>query len=238
MKRVIIHDDRYNSNPAKKIKLTQYSALDDANVNIKKYNNVEYDIKNQELESDNIKIIKSFNHIYFNSSITQSSAANLISILSIIEHENIEMIHKNKLDELRPIYIHIFSEGGNLFAALAIYKNIKLLSSPVHCHVNGPLSGAAIIILLGCDNRYMSTTAVLCIQSIKILIWRELRFAQHCDNTYENTYANILDSLEYLYETHTKLKQHNINIKQFICEYQLIDAQTALKYGFITEILD
>jgi ATP-dependent protease ClpP protease subunit len=204
------------------------------NENPRKHNNVEYYIKGDELDTEDTKIIKSHNHIYFYSSITRSSAANLVKTLLTIDYENIEAMHKNNNNEINPIYLHILSEGGDIFAALAVYQNIRSLQSPVHGYINGFLSSAAIIILLACDNRYMSRTGFLGIHAIKMSVWGKLHFLQQCNTSYKK----VWESLEKLYDNHTTLTHHKIDIKTFMSESQLLDAEIALKYGFVTELVD
>lgn len=197
------------------------------------HNSVEYYIKGENLDTVDTRIVSSYNHIYFYSSITRTSSVDLITKLLAIDYNNIEDMHKNNTSDIRPIYIHILSEGGDIFAALAIYQNIKRLRSPVHCYVNGFLSSAAIIILLACEHRFMDRNTFLGIHSIKMSVWGKLQYLQQCNDNYQKVWG----SLEKLYNDNTKLKKHKIDVKIFMTEPQLLDADTALKYGFITELI-
>lgn len=211
--------------PKKKMKLD--------NTITKQHNNVEYYIKGEELDIKDTNIVENMNHIYFYSSITRNSSANLIKKLLTIDHKNIESMHTNNLNEIRPIHLHILSEGGDLFAALAIFENIQQLNSPVYAYINGFLSSAAIIILLACERRFMSRYSFLGIHSIKMSVWGKLQFLQQCSSNYKK----VWESLEKLYDNNTNLKYYKINIKTFMTESQLLDADTALKYGFITDLI-
>jgi ATP-dependent protease ClpP protease subunit len=196
------------------------------------HNSVEYYIKGERLDTTDTRIVKSYNHVYFYSSITRKSAADLITTLLNIDYDNVEDMHKH--GEIRPIYLHMLSEGGDIFAALAIHQNIKRLHSPVHCYVNGFLSSAAIIILLACPRRYMSNNSFLGIHSMKMSVWGKLQFLQQCNDNYKK----IWSSLENMYEKNTKLKQNKINVKKFMTESQIMDCEMAFKYGFITDIIE
>jgi ATP-dependent protease ClpP protease subunit len=199
------------------------------------HNSIEYYIKGEKLDTQDTKIVTSYNHVYFYSSITRATSADLITRLLNIDYTNIEDMHKNKND-IRPIYLHMLSEGGDIFAALAIYQNIKRLKSPVHCYVNGFLSSAAIIVLLACEKRFMDKNTFLGIHSIKMSVWGKLQFLQQCNDNYQK----IWSSLEALYKENTKLgkfKKEIGDIKTFMTEPQLLDSKTALKYGFITELI-
>jgi ATP-dependent protease ClpP protease subunit len=195
-------------------------------------NSVEYYIKGTELDIVDVATVSSINHIYFYSSITRKTAADLISKLMNMDHDNIDNMRYND-GELRPIHLHILSEGGDIFAALAVYENIKHLKSNVHCHIDGFLSSAAIIIMLACNVRSMSEYSSLGIHSIKMSVWGKLQFLQQCTDNYNK----IWKSLETLYEKHTKMKQNKINIKEFMTKSQLIDAKTALQLGFVTHLV-
>lgn len=210
----------------KRLKLQQQSMEVDEG-----HNSIEYYIKGERLDTTDTKIIKSYNHVYFYSSITRKSAGDLIATMLNIDYNNVEDMHKH--GEIRPIYLHMLSEGGDIFAALAIHENIQRLHSPVHCYVNGFLSSAAIIILLACPHRYMSCNSFLGIHSIKMSVWGKLQFLQQCNDNY----VKIWNSLENMYERNTKLKQNKINIKKFMTESQIMDCEMALKYGFITDIV-
>ena len=197
------------------------------------HNNIDYYLKGDKLDTHDTKIVTSFNHIYFYSPITRKSAADLIISLFNVDYENIEDIHKSVDGQIKPIYLHMLCEGGDIFAALAIYDNIQRLRSEVHCYVDGFLSSAAIMILLACQNRYMSNNSFLGIHSIKMSVWGKLQFLQQCNANYNK----IWNSLEQLYEKKTKLKQNKINIKKFMTESQIMDSDMALKYGFITDLV-
>lgn len=199
------------------------------------HNSVEYYIKGDKLDTQDTKIVTSYNHVYFYSSITRATSADLITRLFNIDYNNIEDMHKSD-NAIRPIYLHILSEGGDIFAALAIYQNIRRLQSPVQCYVNGFLSSAAIIILLACEERYMDKNTFLGIHSIKMSVWGKLQFLQQCNDNYQK----IWSSLENLYKENTKLNKYKKeigDIKTFMTEPQLLDSDTALKYGFITELI-
>lgn len=195
------------------------------------HNSIEYYIKGESLDTTDTRIVKSYNHVYFYSSITRKSAGDLIATMLNIDYANVEDMHRH--GEIRPIYLHMLSEGGDIFAALAIHENIQKLKSPVHCYVNGFLSSAAIIILLACPYRYMSYNSFLGIHSIKMSVWGKLQFLQQCNDNYDKIWSSLVN----MYDRNTKLKQNKINIKKFMSESQIMDCEMALKYGFITDIV-
>jgi ATP-dependent protease ClpP protease subunit len=196
------------------------------------HNSVEYYIKGTELDIVDVATTTTKNHIYFYSSITRKTSVDLISKLMIMDSDNVDYVRYSD-NKLRPIHLHILSEGGDIFTALAIYENIKNLKSDVHCHVNGFVSSAAIIIMLACKVRDMSQYSTLGIHSTKMSVWGKLQFLQQCTDNYNK----IWELLEKFYENNTKLKKNKINIKDFMTKSQLIDAKTALKLGFITHII-
>lgn len=224
-------DDTDVSSDIKRLKtddvLTKSKKSDDG------HNNIEYYLKGDKLDTHDCKIVRSFNHIYFYSPITRKSAVELIIHLLDADYENIEDMYKSVNNEIKPIYLHMLCEGGDIFAALSIYENIKQIKSMVHCYIDGFLSSAALIILLSCQDRYMSKNSFLCIHSIKMSVWGKLQFLQQCNTNYKK----IWTSLEQLYEEKTLLKQNGINIKKFVTESQILDSDIALKYGFITELI-
>lgn len=219
------HEDEVEDFYASKKKDTKNTKASD-------HNSVEYYIKGDELNTNDTKIVASLNHVYFYSSITRNTSAELTTKLLKIDHENIEDSHRYD-GELKPIYIHMLSEGGDIFAALAIYQNIKCLKSPVYCYVNGFLSSAAIIVLLACEKRYMSKDSFLGISSIKMSVWGKLDFLQKCNDSY----MKIKDSLVKIYDENTKLREYQPDIHKFMTTPNLLNSETALQYGFITELI-
>ena len=70
------------------------------------------------------KITRDSNHIYFHSEVDRDSIFDLCSLISEAEEENLFTSYKMRVDPI-PIYLHINSYGGSIFAAFAAIDCIK-----------------------------------------------------------------------------------------------------------------
>ena len=71
----------------------------------------------------------------------------------------------NKLGTVSEIEIHIFSNGGDPFAALAMYSEIKRRSEKVSVYIDGIAASAATLILCAGDTVYMDETSMLMVHN-------------------------------------------------------------------------
>jgi ATP-dependent protease ClpP protease subunit/predicted RNA-binding Zn-ribbon protein involved in translation (DUF1610 family) len=71
----------------------------------------------------------------------------------------------NALGPVSEIEIHIFSPGGDPFAALAIYAEIKRRPEKVNVYIDGIAASAATLILCAGDTVYMDETAMLMVHN-------------------------------------------------------------------------
>jgi ATP-dependent Clp protease protease subunit len=71
----------------------------------------------------------------------------------------------NKLGAVSEIEIHIFSNGGDPFAALAMYSEIKRRKEKTSVYIDGIAASAATLILCAGDTVYMDETSMLMVHN-------------------------------------------------------------------------
>ena len=71
----------------------------------------------------------------------------------------------NNLGPVSEIEIHIFSNGGDPFAALAMYDEIKRRSEKINVYIDGIAASAATLILCAGDTVYMNETDMLMVHN-------------------------------------------------------------------------
>jgi ATP-dependent Clp protease protease subunit len=71
----------------------------------------------------------------------------------------------NKLGPVSEFEIHIFSPGGDPFAALAIYAEMKRRTETIKVYIDGIAASAATLILCAGDKVYMDETAMLMVHN-------------------------------------------------------------------------
>jgi ATP-dependent Clp protease protease subunit len=79
----------------------------------------------------------------------------------------------NKLGTVSEIEIHIFSNGGDPFAALAIYAEINRRTEKVNVYIDGIAASAATLILCAGDTVYMDETSMLMVHNPYQLLFFE-----------------------------------------------------------------
>ena len=73
-------------------------------------------VKTCAIDKDNQKITKVNNHIYFYSEVTRNSIFALTTLIREVEQDNMALANTLCIDPI-PIYLHISSFGGSVFAA-------------------------------------------------------------------------------------------------------------------------
>lgn len=69
----------------------------------------------------------------------------------------------NKLKEVASINIYVNSPGGNVFAGVAIFNEIKRLNKPTIAYVDGIAASIASLIILAADEVVMPNNSMLTI---------------------------------------------------------------------------
>ncbi len=100
------------------------------------------------------------NHVYFYAPVTPENCLELIRNL------------RNAAANLRaanftsiPIHLHIMSDGGDTFAALAVVDQIGQIGWPIRAIAEGLCASAATLIALACDRCAMQRNAFLLLHS-------------------------------------------------------------------------
>ena len=127
----------------------------------------EEDINDEEDEKDKdkdfIKVID--NHIYFYSDISRNSAFKLNEAFQKMSYNLLNNQFTMKEDD-RFIYLHIFSNGGDIFAAFAIIDIIKKSKIPVVSIIEGCAASAATLISICCTKRLIHKHAFMLVHEI------------------------------------------------------------------------
>ena len=95
------------------------------------------------------------NHIYFYSSVSKNSALELNKLIKDVTKNYCLLKEKNNTDP-PPIYLHINSYGGSVFAALSIIDHIQNNKIPIYSIIEGAAASAATLISVVCDKRFIT----------------------------------------------------------------------------------
>ena len=112
------------------------------------------------------------NHIYFYTAVTQRSACELVQHLRKL---NIRMQNQGVQFGTDPrIYLHINSEGGEVFAALAAVDAIRNSVVPVTTIVEGCAASAATLMSVVGDERRIQRHAHMLIHQLSSDVWGKM----------------------------------------------------------------
>lgn len=113
------------------------------------------------------------NHIYYYSSVNKKSALSLNKEIKSVTSELINNSRKYGTQPL-PIYLHINSYGGSVFAALSVIDTIKNNKLPIYSIIEGGSASAATLISVVCDKRFITENAYMLIHQLASVFWGQM----------------------------------------------------------------
>lgn len=131
------------------------------------------DETNSGSNSENRKITKEHNHIYFHSEVDRGAVFEMIAFIRKAEIENIVLAH-NLCSEPIPIYLHISSFGGSVFDALTAIDVIIGCKVPIHTIIEGATASAGTLISIVGAKRYIRPNAHMLIHQLSAGSWGKM----------------------------------------------------------------
>ena len=145
--------------------------------------------------------------------------------------EYIQYLNERESDDMTPIKLHIFSNGGELPTMFAVYDTIKKSKIPVHTINEGACHSAAFIIYLAGSIRTMNPDGVFIAHEGSggaLGTYRESKSAMQ-------QYEIEVDRMAHIISENTKLTVEEINHNYDQNSDWYIRAEDAKKYGIVTE---
>ena len=130
----------YNNKPSKKRKISEDKEEP------KEYR-INGDVKDGQIASEN-------NHIYFYSEVSKKTVYELNREIRVVTQKMLDMQRKYNIDP-PPIYLHINSYGGSIFAAMSTVDIIKYNQVPIYSIVEGCAASAATLMSVVANKRYI-----------------------------------------------------------------------------------
>jgi ATP-dependent protease ClpP protease subunit len=153
----------------------------------------------------NEKIEKFDNHIYFYSEVTRESIFDLNMLLKEVESENVFTSNKLSIDPI-PIYLHINSYGGSIFAGFAAIDMILSCSVPVYTIIEGCAASAATLMSIAGKKRYIRPNSYMLIHQLSSGCWGKMN---EIDDEYENL-KELTKNIKRIYETYAKIPKKEL----------------------------
>lgn len=164
-----------------------------------------YDLDNY---NDVSKVYSKKNHIYFNGSVNKNTIYKMKELLDKLNDDFIVFKSKNDIYDItpKPIYLHINSYGGGVFAAFAGVDFIKQSTIPVHTIIEGASASAATILSVVGEKRYMSKHGSMLIHQLSS--WMSGKMSD-MDDEYKNL-EEMMDNITNIYLKHTNIKKKDL----------------------------
>lgn len=173
-------------------------------------------------------------HLYFYSEVTPGKCLELIKKLK----ETDEMLRNERLSrsipnnyERTPIWLHIMSAGGDLFAALSIADQLATIKTPVFSIVEGYAASAATIISMVCSRRYIMPSAFMMVHELSSIAWG--KYSEMQDDMH--ILDMLMETVTNFYAAHSCLSKKRI--RKLLRRDSWFDAAAALEAGFVDEVM-
>ena len=220
-----------------KRKLNNVNYITSKNKSAKKVeNNVEDDINsiitNKDLlskKNDDRKIERDCNHIYFYCEIDRESIYDLSVFIKESEEENILTSLKLNISDI-PIYLHINSLGGSVFAAFNAIDIIKACKVPIYSIIEGSTASAGTLISVICEKKFIRPNAFMLIHELSSECWGKM-------SAIEDEFKNLQElmlKIKEIYKDNSSIPKKELND---LLKHDLwLNSEKCLKYGLVDEL--
>lgn len=173
------------------------------------------------------------NHVYFYSEVNSDRCLDLIRQLRAVDNNLLhERLSRNLPTNfpLTPIWLHIHSNGGELYSALAASDGLAQLHSPVYSIVEGLAASAATLLSMACSRRHITPSSFMMIHQLNSIAW----------GSYEKIKDDVIriemamTRIKGFYLEHGKLSPEEID--ELLKHDSWFDASKAIEAGLVDEI--
>ena len=172
------------------------------------------------------------NHIYFFSGVSKDAVYRLQEQLVNLNEKHKSMVAKHPEISItpKPIYLHINSFGGGVFAAFAAIDFIKQSSIPVHTIIEGASASAATLMSVVGEKRYIRPHASMLIHQLSSRFGGKLT---EIEDDYKNV-QQMHDTIKNIYKTYTNL--HEKELEEMLKHDLWWKAEKCLEVGLVDAI--
>ncbi len=186
-------------------------------------------MSNKKKETDDVRIERDNNHIYYYTEVNRDSVYDLCTLIKEAEEESILLSYKLNIDEI-PIYIHISSYGGSVYAALNAIDIIKSCKVPVYTIIEGATASAGTLISIVANKRFIRPNAHMLIHQLSSQCWGKM---SEIEDEYNNL-VQLMEELKNIYIEHTKIPKKELNN---LLKHDLwLTSSKCISYGLTDEL--
>lgn len=174
------------------------------------------------------------NHIYFYADVDTDRCLDLIRRVRDVDNELRRQSASRMLPPdfpAIPIWLHIQSNGGQVFTGLNMADQLKGIASPIYSIVEGVCASAATLISMSCTKRFVLPSSFMLIHEVSSSHWG--KYSEFEDE--KRLLDMLMARLASFYASHTKMSK--TKIKQLLGRDSWFDAEECIELGLADEIL-
>lgn len=178
--------------------------------------------------------VESFdNHVYFYADVDSDRCLAMIKSIQEVDARLRNERETRRLPDSfppTPIWLHIQSDGGGLFAGLAAADQLGQIKTPVYSIAEGVCASAATLISMACHRRYITPSSFMLIHQFTAGHW-----GTHEEFKDEMKLQEML--IELLANFYTgKSKISKEQVKEYLKRDSWFNAKQCLELGLVDEI--
>lgn len=182
-----------------------------------------------EEQDESNDIYRENNHVYFYTDIDRTTISQLNVLLRQGEEFCIIMRRRLQLDSV-PLYLHIYSEGGEIYSAFAAMDLIQSLTVPVYSVIEGATASAGTLISMICEKRFIRPLGYMLIHQLSSACWGKM---SEITDEYHNL-KDMMKTVRDLYLQYTKLSSKKLD--ELLRHDLWLDAKQSIAYGLVDEL--
>jgi len=174
------------------------------------------------------------NHIYFHTDVSEKSIDQVKKLMReyLSKYNKINKQHTCGTFTPKPLILHIYSPGGDVYAGLSLYDFIVSYNNtiPVYTHVDGLAASAATIISLAGSKRFIGPNSYMLIHQLSTFLGGNF---EQIKDEFDNC-QKLMNKLKKIYSERTTIPKKQL---ADILKHDITwDADECKKYGLIDEI--
>lgn len=183
------------------------------------------------LSSDILTVVE--NRIYFYSEIERENILTLNKNLREVSNTLISKKYIQGSDSIPPIYLHINSYGGTIFAGLSALDEIEKINDNVSVItiIDGCCASAATFLSLVGKERWINKHAYMLIHQLSSAMWG--KFSEFEDEM--KNLKNFMTAIKEIYVKYTNLPEKKLD--EILKHDIWFNAEECIKYGMADKII-
>lgn len=174
------------------------------------------------------------NHIYFYADVDTDRTLDLIRQIREIDDWLCNERRSRWVDDSvapTPIWLHIQSPGGSLFAGFSVADQLATVQTPIYSLVEGYCASAATLISTACAKRFILPNAFMLIHQLSSIAWGKYEELKDEMNLLDMAMEKVVD----FYAGHTRIPKDEV--RELLKRDSWFSANQCVERGLVDEIL-